>query len=140
MLCVLFCFVGCGESEIDWPDISYGSSISSTQGTNSVTSNNETENNSSESEEADTNTIGTEFKAAMDSYEKFMNDYVAFLKKYEANPNDLSLLSDYAKYMSDYAEVVEDFEKWEDEELNDAELTYYVEVQSRVTKKLLEVS
>lgn len=88
----------------------------------------------------DNNAIDPEFKAAMDSYEKFMDEYVAFMKKYKANPSDLSLLTDYANYMSKYADFVEDFEKWEDEEMNAAETAYYIDVQARVSKKLLEAA
>ena len=84
--------------------------------------------------------LDAEFKAAMDSYEEFMNEYVTFMKKYKANPGDLSILSEYANYMSKYAEFVEDFEKWNDEEMNAAETAYYIEVQSRVNQKLLEVA
>ena len=84
--------------------------------------------------------IGSDFKAAMDAYETFMNKYVDFMKKYQSNPADLSLLADYAAYMSDYAKFCDDFAKWEDEDLNAAELAYYVDVQARVTKKLLEVA
>lgn len=84
--------------------------------------------------------LDADFKAAMDSYEKFMNEYVAFMKKYKANPSDLSLLADYADYMSKYADFVEDFENWEDEDMNAAETAYYIDVQSRVSKKLLEVA
>ena len=88
----------------------------------------------------DNNAIDPEFKAAMDSYEEFMDEYVAFMKKYKANPSDLSLLTDYATYMSKYADFVADFEKWEDEEMNAAETAYYIDVQARVSKKLLEVA
>ena len=88
----------------------------------------------------DNDGIDPDFKAAMDSYEKFMNEYVAFMKKYKNNPSDLGLLADYANYVSRYSEVVEDFGKWEDEDMNDAELAYYIDVQSRVSKKLLEVA
>lgn len=84
--------------------------------------------------------LGKEFKAAMDSYEEFMDEYVAFMKKYQKNPSDLGILADYAKYMGKYAEFVEDFEKWEDEDMNAAELAYYAQVQARVTKKLLEIA
>lgn len=81
-----------------------------------------------------------EFKEAMDSYEEFMNEYVSFMKKYaNSDGTDLSMLSDYATFMSKYAEFVEDFEKWEDEEMNDAEMAYYIQVQNRVNQKLLEV-
>lgn len=82
-----------------------------------------------------------EFKAAMDSYEKFMNEYVTFMKKYKANPSDLSILADYAEYMRKYADFVADFEKWEtDEKMNAAETAHYIDVQARVSKKLLEVA
>ena len=89
---------------------------------------------------ADTNGIDPDFKAAMDSYEEFMDEYVAFMKKYMDNPNDVGLLVDYADYVRKYAEFVEDFEKWENEEMNAAETAYYIEVQGRVSKKLLEVA
>lgn len=88
----------------------------------------------------DDNGLNPDFKAAMDSYENFMNEYVAFMKKYKANPSDLSLLADYADYMSKYADFAEDFEDWENEDMNAAETAYYIEVQSRVSKKLLEVA
>ena len=76
----------------------------------------------------------------MDSYESFIDEYVAFMKKYSDNPSDVSLLADYTKYMSKYADMVEKFDKWESEDLNDAELAYYIDVQARVSKKLLEVA
>lgn len=88
----------------------------------------------------DDNAIDPEFKAAMDSYEEFFDEYVAFMKKYKANPTDLSLLTDYANYMSQYADMMQKFEKWENEDLNTAEAAYYVDVQARITKKLLEVA
>ena len=92
---------------------------------------------------ADTNLVDgmrKDFKDAMDSYEAFMDEYVAFMKKYSDNPSDIGLLADYAKYMSKYADMVEKFDKWESEDLNDAELAYYIDVQARVSKKLLEVA
>ena len=84
--------------------------------------------------------LSSDFKVAMDSYEEFMGEYVDFMKKYEENPDDLSLLVAYADYMKDYTEFVEDFEKWEDEEMNAAETAYYIDVQARVNKKLLEIA
>lgn len=85
-------------------------------------------------------TIDPEFKAAMDSYEKFFDEYVAIMKKYKANPTDMSILTDYANYMGQYADMMQKFEKWENEDLNTAEAAYYVDVQARITKKLLEVA
>lgn len=120
--------------DIDAPkDDNNTSSLSQTA--NSDTSETNSNEDSSKNEKLDPN-----FKAAMDSYEKFMDDYIAFMRKFEKNPNDLSLITDYAKYMSDYADFVEDFEKWEDEDMNAAETAYYIEVQARVSKKLLEAA
>ena len=82
-----------------------------------------------------------EFKAAMDSYESFINEYVEFMKKYMDNPGNISLLMDYSDYMTEYSDFVEDFEEWEDdEEMNTAETAYYIDVQARVSKKLLEIN
>ena len=80
-----------------------------------------------------------ELKKAMDSYEAFYDDYCAFMKKYEANPTDLELLAEYADMMGKLSDMNEKFAAWEGEELNGEELAYYVEVNGRVTKKLLEV-
>ena len=84
--------------------------------------------------------IDADFKAAMDSYEKFFDEYVAIMKKYKANPTDLSILTDYATYMSQYADMIQKLEEWENKDLNTAEAAYYVDVQARITKKLLEVA
>lgn len=42
--------------------------------------------------------------------------------------------------MSKYADMVRDFEAWDDGEMNTAEAAYYLDVQTRVSKKLLEVA
>lgn len=89
---------------------------------------------------ADKGGLDPNFKKAMDSYEAFMDEYVDFMEKYNENPSDLSLLTEYTDYLGRYADFVEDFEKWEDEELNAEETAYYIEVQSRVSKKLLEAA
>ena len=82
-----------------------------------------------------------EFKQAMDSYEGFMNEYCEFMKKYaESDGTDVGILADYASYMSKYVDVVEDFGAWDDGEMNTAETAYYLDVQTRVSKKLLEVA
>lgn len=105
-----------------------------------VTTAPDTTANESEKENTDNNVIDPDFKAAMDSYEKFFDEYVAIMKKYTANPADMSILSDYLEYMGQYADMMEKFENWENEDLNVAETAYYIEVQGRITKKLLEIA
>lgn len=95
-----------------------------------------------QTEAAKANAAGlrSDFKKAMDSYESFMDEYVTFMKKYKANPSDLAVLKEYADYMTKYAEMSSDFEKWNSEDMNDAETAYYLQVQSRVLQKLSTVS
>lgn len=82
-----------------------------------------------------------EFKEAMDTYEDFMNEYCEFMEKYAASDRtDLGLLADYADYMSKYADMAEAFEEWKGDDMNAKETVYYIEVQARITKKLLEVA
>ena len=76
----------------------------------------------------------------MDSYEEFFDEYVAIMRKYKENPADLSILTDYSNYMSQYADMMQKLEKWENEDLNAAETAYYIDVQARISKKLLEVA
>ncbi len=101
------------------------------------------ENTSQKDEEvtkSDIKGLRPEFIEAMNSYEEFMDEYVEFMKKYnDSNGNDITLLADYADYMSKYAEFVDDFDKWNEEEMSDEELAYYLQVQSRVYQKLSEV-
>ena len=68
-----------------------------------------------QSTDTSTDSIGIrpEVKEFLDSYESFMNEYADFTQKYE----DLG-----------------------DDDLNDEELKYYVDVQSRVTKRLIDVA
>lgn len=84
--------------------------------------------------------IDPEFKAAMDSYEKFFDEYVAIMKKYQENPNDLSILNDYTAYMGQYSDVMQKLSAWADRDLNAAEAAYYLEVQTRINQKLLEIA
>lgn len=79
-----------------------------------------------------------EFKKTMDSYEKFFDDYCDIMKKFSKNPNDLSILADYAKFTAQYADYMSKMEAMENEEMNDAEAKYYLEVTARISKKLLE--
>lgn len=81
-----------------------------------------------------------EFKEAMDSYEDFFDEYCNFMKKYSESSDDLSLLADYTNYMSKYADTMAKLDALENEDLNDAEMKYYIEVMNRINEKLLDVS
>lgn len=80
-----------------------------------------------------------EFKEAMDAYEAFYDEYCDFMKEYKENPSDLTLLLKYGEMLTKVAEMDEAFEKWDEEDLNDVELKYYLEVNNRVMQKMIDV-
>lgn len=84
--------------------------------------------------------IRPEFKEAMDSYEAFFDEYVSFMERYAKSDNPLSMFTEYANYMTKYAETMEALDQIDDESLSTEELAYYVEVQNRITQKLLNVA
>lgn len=129
---------------IDAPDDAEKKTESNTSEDNTKedTSNSTTETtaDSSNNEEL-VDGMHADFKKAMDDYEEFMDEYVAFMKKYsESNGTNASLLSDYTSYMTKYAEAMDSFDKWESENMNSKETAYYIEVQTRVSQKLLDVA
>ena len=81
-----------------------------------------------------------EFKEAMDAYEAFYDEYCDFMIRYQDNPTDLMLVAQYGQLLIKMAEVNEAFEKWDESELNNEELKYYLEVSSRVMQKLVDVT
>lgn len=84
--------------------------------------------------------IDPDFKAAMDAYESFYVEYCDFMKKYAANPTDFTLLAKYADMLSKAEEMDKAFEEWDEDDLNDEELKYYLEVNNRVMQMLVDVA
>lgn len=81
-----------------------------------------------------------DFKEAMDSYEEFFDEYIAFMKKYENSDNPMSMFSDYTKFMSQYSETMQKLDEWKSKDLNTKEAAYLLDVTNRINKKLLEVA
>ena len=81
-----------------------------------------------------------QFKEAMDSYETYYDVYCDFMKRYKENPTDLNLIAEYSDMVSQLTEMNEKLEAWNEDEMNAAELEYYLAVSSRITQKLLEVA
>ena len=68
-----------------------------------------------------------------------MNDYCDFMTKYSESDDVVSMMADYVDYMSKYADMAKKFDDLENDNLYDAELSYYLEVQTRITQKLANV-
>ena len=85
--------------------------------------------------------IRPEFLVAMDEYEAFFDEYIAFVQIYQASsPDDAVLMiEEYSEYMTQYVETMKSFADISSEEMTTEEALYYAEVSSRITAKLLEI-
>lgn len=79
-------------------------------------------------------------KNAIDSFEEYFVEYVELIEKIEADSDNPWLLVDYAEFLATYASTMEDFENMEDEDLNDAEMAYYLAALGRVNQMLINVT
>ena len=83
--------------------------------------------------------IRPEIKEALDSYEDFFDEYCEFMEKYSDSNNSITMLGDYLSFLAKYTETMTKLEALEDD-LNDAELGYYMQVMGRITQKLAQVA
>ena len=79
-----------------------------------------------------------DFQAAMDSYEDFFDEYIAFMKSY--NSSDVSMLVRYTSLLTQYQETMEKMDAIDENTLSAADQAYYITVHSRITQKLLSVT
>ena len=86
---------------------------------------------------ADNGLIREDVKEAIDSYEDFIDEYCSFMESYDAA--DTTKLMQYLSLLQKEVDMSEKFDALEDD-LNNAELLYYSEVQLRCSEKLIEVS
>ena len=86
--------------------------------------------------------IRPEVKEFLDAYEACMDEYVDFIQKYmNADPSSMtSMMGDYYRILTRYTEFAEKIDAYDESELTNAELAYYLEVTNRVSQKLLSVA
>lgn len=83
-------------------------------------------------------TVNPELKAFLDEYEAFMNEYIDFIKKYEGSNYSTEMLLDYTRMLEKYADFAQAVDEYDLREMSAADAAYYIDVTSRVSKKLLE--
>ena len=82
--------------------------------------------------------IRPDFKQAMDSYEKFFDEYIAFMKEYQTSDNPLGMIAEYLEFMTQYSEAMEDLQNMDTTSMTPAESAYYTEVMLRINQKLYD--
>ncbi len=95
---------------------------------------------SAETEAAAEDGIRPSFKEALDSYEALMDKYIEFMENFDSDTASPSVLLEYAQLLAQYTEAMSDIDNMDEQEMNDAELKYYIEVTSRVSQKLLDAA
>jgi hypothetical protein len=78
------------------------------------------------------------WKQFLKEYEAWIDSYVSIMKKYEANPTDLSLLADIAEFAEETAEWATKAEDIEDD-LSGDDLVAFLETYNRIIQKLSSV-
>ena len=83
-----------------------------------------------------TTTMRSDFKQFMDEYEAFVDEYVEFMTKYQSGQLSMNDVMRYATITAEYSEMSQKVEKLKNDNLTTEEMNYYIEVTSRVAKKL----
>jgi hypothetical protein len=81
----------------------------------------------------------SKFKKAMDSYEKLVDDYVDFMKKYSESGNSLEMINEYTEYMEKYTDAMEKINDVDTSKLSKEDALYYTKVTARIAKKISEI-
>lgn len=85
--------------------------------------------------------VDPQLKAALEEYEAFVDEYVDFMKKYQADPNNaIGMISEYTSMLTRLAEFSEKINGYDTNKMSKADYAYYVEVLSRIEKKMLDVA
>ena len=80
-----------------------------------------TEKEEKPTQPARANGVSPEFKEAMDAYEAFFDEYIAFMDKYEQAGSPVSMLTDYLAFLQKYADTMQKFEEIDTDSLPDAD-------------------
>ena len=83
--------------------------------------------------------VSTDFRAVMDGYESFFNEYIAFMQKFQDSDNAIAMMSDYMEFLNKYAETMEALEAIDTSDLSTEDMAYYLEVTNRIQQKLLRI-
>ena len=106
-----------------------------TDGSNNVINN--TNENSNKSETDKQNKVSTSFKELMDEYEEFFDRYISFMKKYNNTENiTLDMINDYSEFLKEYSDYLDKLSKAQPKDLTSEDYKYYLEVYTRVMKKI----
>ena len=74
----------------------------------------------------DNNSVDPDLKKFLDEYEVFIDDYIAFMTRYNESENTAELMTDYIKMISRYGTMEESLSKYDEENMLPADEVYYL--------------
>ena len=81
-----------------------------------------------------------DFRAMVDEYEAFMNEYCDFMENYNSDSgNVVSMALDYASMMSRYGEWAEKIDAIDESTLSAEDDLYFLDAQTRINQRLLSI-
>lgn len=98
----------------------------------------EPEEETQKEESSENTSEPVDFYAAMDEYEIFFGEYIAFMEEYNESDDPTIYMDDYADFMNQYAKTMEAMTNIDMGSLTNEELAYYTEVTTRIYGKLAE--
>ena len=69
-------------------------------------------------------------------FEKYVDEFAAFMEKYKKNPNDVQLAMDYANFLMEFSEKIQEIDEIDTSRLSSNDLETY----NRIMKKLGSIS
>ena len=130
---MIFTLSACGNKTFDTTDNDIDSNTLELQADDETIPDNNIETTSALTEQTEpSDGIRPEIKEAIDSYEEFFDEYIEFMQSYAENNAPLDMLSDYLDYLTKYSDMLKKLNELNNEDLNDAELAYYLEASARI--------
>ena len=91
-------------------------------------------------ESAPADGIRPEFREAMESYEAFFDEYVAFMEAADDENTSADYLMKYYDYLAKYTDAMEKLEAVDESELSPQEDILYLETMNRINVKLMKAA
>ena len=106
----------------------------STEEKSSVEKTNKVETTTEKETTKKTSGVTPELKEFLNSYEAFVDEYIAFMKSYDSN--DPALLMKYSSLVAKEAEFAEKANKYDTSSMSDEDYDYYIKAMNRINAKL----
>lgn len=83
--------------------------------------------------------VSKSFKKQMDNYEAFFTEYVAFMKEYSKDSDDLDMMEKYVDFAREYEKQMDSMNSVDVKNISDDDFQYFTKVYNRINRQLNEL-